>query len=405
MPSVFYKLGCRAVQKACWAGFHVMPWREPEVLSGVGALKDLPKHLSVQRLKKALIVTDEFLSKSEHFYQMTQSLREAGFKYAIYNKTVPNPTIDNIEEASSTYLEEKCDCIIAFGGGSSIDCAKGALLRIARPKYPLNKSHLLVKIKKNVPYLVAIPTTSGTGSEATLATVITDPKSEAKYAQSSFALVPKLAVLDPSITTGLPSALTASTGMDALTHAVEAYTNLNNFGDTEDAAIKAGKLIVANLLNCYNNPQNIELRDKMQKAAYWAGYAFTRAFVGYVHAIAHTLGGKYGVPHGVANAVILPYVLEAYGSKVEKRLGIFAKKIGAVDVKLDNHQASKEFIAYIRNMNRQMNIPEHILCIKEEDIPRLARTAIKEANPAYPCPVVYSARDLEKLYRKVAALN
>lgn len=405
MPSVLYKFGCRAVQKAFWVGLHVMPWRDPEILSGTGALNDLPKHLYSKNLKKALIVTDSFLSKTDHFCRMTQNMEKAGFSYTIYNKTVPNPTIQNIEEATSMFFKEKCDSIVAFGGGSSIDCAKGALLRIARPKYPLNKSHLLVKIKKNVPYLVAIPTTSGTGSEATLATVITDPQSEAKYAQSAMALIPKLAVLDPSVTAGLPSALTASTGMDALTHAVEAYTNKSNFGDTEEAAIKAGKLIVENLLNCYNDPNNLELRDRMQKAAYWAGYAFTRAFVGYVHAIAHTLGGKYGVPHGVANAVILPYVLDAYGKKAEKRLGTFAKKIGAVSDKLNNHQASREFIAYIRSMNKQMNIPEHLECIKEEDIPRLAKTASKEANPSYPCPAVYSAKDLEKLYRIVAGLN
>lgn len=401
MASLLYRFACRTFQKVLFVAVHFMPWREPQILHGAGRLRELPNHLKAHKIENVLLVTDAILEQTEFFQSIKKYLDDAGIKYSVYNQTIPNPTIANIDDATRIYKKNKCKGLVAFGGGSVIDCAKGVGIRIARPWTPISWMRGTLRVLRKIPYLVAIPTTSGTGSEATLAAVISNPKTQEKYPINDFVLIPRLAILDANITLDLPPQLTATTGMDALTHAIEAYIGNSNFNGSAEAAVIAGRLIIENIQTAYNDGHNIKARENLQKASYLAGYAFTRAYVGYVHAIAHSLGGMYHTPHGLANAVILPHVLKYYGADAEKRLGFFAKAIGAVPAEIDNHEASTLFIAQIRELNRSMGIPEFLDVIQTEDIPTLAKAARKEANPLYPVPKILNKNELEELYHIV----
>ena len=306
MASILYRFACRAFQKIFFVGVHFMPWREPQIVHGAGRLRELPNHLKAHNIGKVLLVTDTILEKTEHFQNIKKYLEEANIGYAIYNGTIPNPTIDNIKDATRIYKKNKCKGLVAFGGGSAIDCAKGVGIRIARPWTPISWMRGTLRVLHKIPYLVAIPTTAGTGSEATVAAVISNPQTHEKYPINDFVLIPRLAILDANITLDLPPHLTATTGMDALTHAIEAYIGYSNFNGSAEAAIIAGRLIIENIQNAYNDGHNIKARENLQKASYLAGFAFTRAYVGYVHAIAHSLGGMYHTPHGLAMRIPTP---------------------------------------------------------------------------------------------------
>lgn len=260
----------------------------------------------------------------------------------------------------------------------------------------------VLKVRHKIPLLVAIPTTAGTGSETTLAAVITDSETRHKYAISDFPLIPKYAVLDAKLTLGLPPFVTATTGMDALTHAIEAYLGRSTTKKTRQEALMAIKMIFENLETDNKDPTNEVARAKMLHASYLAGLAFTQSYVGYVHALAHALGGKYNIAHGLANAVILPYVLKNYGSKIHKKLwkmGVFAGLFGNKALK---QEAARAFIEKIEEMNKNMGIPK-TLDIQDQDIPQLAATAEAEANPLYPVPVIFDAKRLEKILMQVRA--
>ena len=252
-----------------------------------------------------------------------------------------------------------------------------------------------------MPLLLAIPTTAGTGSETTVAAVITDSETHHKYAINDFNLVPEYAVLDASLTINLPKFLTATTGMDALTHAVEAFIGGSTTPKTRRCALEATKMIFENLPECYHNNTNIIARQNMLKASYLAGMAFTRSYVGYVHAIAHSLGGKYGTAHGFANAVILPIMLREYGKKAEKKLAILARYSGVANIEDSNEVASKKFIERIDNLNTEMQIGHKFDFIKPEDIHELAKNADAEANPLYPVPKLLNKNELAEIYKKL----
>ncbi|MDD7398268.1 MAG: iron-containing alcohol dehydrogenase, partial [Firmicutes bacterium] len=244
-----------------------------------------------------------------------------------------------------------------------------------------------------------VPTTAGTGSETTLAAVISDPEKAEKYPINDPVLIPKYAVLDPQITVKLPPHITSTTGMDALTHAVEAYIGHSNTKETKEMAIKATKLIFDNLETAYKDGSNLEARNNMQHAAYYAGIAFTRAYVGYVHAVAHSLGAQYHIAHGLANAVILPYFLEAYGKTAYKPLAELADVVGITGS--SREEKAKKFIEAVKQMNKDMNIPEHFPEIKEEDIAIMSKHANAEGNPLYPVPKLMDRKELAEMYRKI----
>jgi len=248
--------------------------------------------------------------------------------------------------------------------------------------------------------LIAVPTTAGTGSETTVAAVITDDSTHQKFAINDFKLIPQYALLDANLTIGLGKFTTATTGMDALTHAVEAYIGRSTTKKTRKASLEAIELIFQNLEKTYNDGTNIEARKNMLKASYLAGVAFTRSYVGYVHAVAHSLGGKYNVPHGYANAIILP-ILKQYGTKIHKKLEKIAKYVGIAGQKDIARVAAQKFISWIEELNQKFEIPEHISELRERDIPELAKMADKEANPLYPVPVLFDKTELENVYQRL----
>lgn len=296
------------------------------------------------------------------------------------------------------YISGGCNAIIGFGGGSSMDCAKALGVRIARPNSSLAKMKGILKVHKRLPLLIAIPTTAGTGSETTLAAVITDAETRHKYAINDFPLIPRYAVLDPKVTVSLPPFLTAATGMDALTHAIEAYIGRSTTPGTRKDSLLAVKLIFENLDRAYTEGGDMEARRNMMKASFYAGCAFTKSYVGYVHAVAHSLGGEYNVPHGLANSILLPLVLETYGTAVHKKLARLAVETGIAAQDTPAEQAASDFIRAIHEMKKRFQIGDTIPAIREEDIPKLSHYADKEANPLYPVPVLMDAKELEQFY-------
>ena len=391
----FRKMYCRTFQTVFKIALPFLPYRKPKI---VGSVKTLPEILKKRKCENVLIITDAGIRKLGLTQRLEKVLAKNEIPYTIYDRTVANPTTENVAEAVELYRANNCRAIIGFGGGSSMDCAKATGARIAKPHQTLAKMKGILKVHKRLPLLIAIPTTAGTGSETTLAAVITDAQTRYKYAINDFPLIPRYAVLDPKVTLSLPPAITASTGMDALTHAVEAFIgNSTTYGTRKDALL-AVKLIFENLDIVYNDGSNLDARRNMLHASFYAGCAFTKSYVGYVHAVAHSLGGQYNVPHGYANAVILPMVLEAYGSAVYKKLDKLAVEAGIADPEDSYEEGAKKFIQAIKDMKLRFHIGNTIPEIREEDIPKLAHYADKEANPLYPVPVLMNARELENFY-------
>ncbi|MBE6774185.1 MAG: iron-containing alcohol dehydrogenase [Clostridia bacterium] len=396
------KAYCRIYQKAFFIAqcTPFFDWSEPYVIDGPGAIRKLPEFIKSKGLDNVLVVTDKGLMGIHLLDSLFEELDKAGVKYTVYDGTQPNPSIQNIEDARQLYLDNACQGVIAFGGGSPMDCAKAAAARVTNPKTPVKKMRGVLKVWHKLPPLFAVPTTAGTGSEVTLAAVVSDPETHEKNAINDPKLRPKYAVLDPELTIGLPPHITSTTGMDALTHAVEAYIGNSNVKSTIAYAEKATKMIFDNIETAYADGKNVEARDKMLWASYYAGMAFTRAYVGYVHAIAHNLGGFYGIPHGLANAVILPYVLEYYGASAHKKLARLAEIAGVKTDGTDKEKA-EAFIEAIKTLNKNMNIPDGFDMIKEEDIPTIVARALKEGNPLYPVPKIMDKADCEAVIRRL----
>lgn len=403
MNRKMYEAYCRTYQNVMKMATGVLDWSEPQLIKGAGAVTKLPKVIKELGYNNVLVVTDKGLMGLHLLDSMFEELKNNDIAYVVYDGVQPNPTIDNIEEARNLYLGNGCQAIIAFGGGSPMDCAKACGARIARPNTEIPKMRGVLKVIKKIPTLFAVPTTAGTGSEATLAAVVSNPKTHEKNAINDPVLRPKYAVLDPALTLGLPPHITSTTGMDALTHAVEAYIGNSNTADTEEKARMATKMIFANLETAYKDGKNVEARENMLLASYYAGVAFTRAYVGYVHAIAHNLGGMYGIPHGLANAVILPYVLDYYGESAYKRLAELADVAGLPCAGKSDEEKAKMFIAEIRRMNKDMNIPEKFDQIKESDISLIADRALMEGNPLYPVPKIMDKAECVSIIRQLMA--
>lgn len=399
--SVLYNAYCRTYQGIFRVVTKVLDWSAPQLIKGAGSVKSLAGKIKECGYDNVLVVTDKGLTGLHLPDGLFDALTENGIKYSLYDGTQPNPTFDNIEAARKIYVDNGCKAIVAFGGGSPMDCAKAAGARIAKPKTPISKLQGLLKVRTKIPTLFAVPTTAGTGSETTIAAVVTNPETHEKRAINDPSLRPSYAVLDPELTIGLPKHITSTTGMDALTHAVEAYIGRSNTKDTIEAAEKAVPMIFDNILAAYENGKDITARENMLEASYLAGVAFTRAYVGNVHAIAHNLGGIYGTPHGLANAVILPYVLDYYGSTAYKPLARLADLAG-FGKQVNGEKAKAElFIAKIREYNAKMQIPDKFDFIKEEDIPLIAKRALKEANPLYPVPRIMDMADCQTVIRKL----
>ncbi|MBE6589405.1 MAG: iron-containing alcohol dehydrogenase [Ruminococcaceae bacterium] len=398
----FKAIGCRVFQLSFRAALPMLPYREPRVLS---SCREIGAVLEKENSKRICIVTDAGIVKNGLVAPLEEAIRASGRDLVIYDRTQPNPTVENVEEALSLYLENGCDTIVAIGGGSAMDCAKGLGARVVYPKKALGRLKGVMRVFRPLPPLIAIPTTAGTGSETTLAAVITDSVTHYKYALMSFPLIPHYAVLDATLTYSLPPSLTATTGMDALTHAVEAYIGRSTTKKTRRLSEEAVRLVFENVENAYRDGTNHEARENMLRAAYRAGVAFSMSYVGYIHAIAHSLGGQYGVPHGFANAVIMPHVLEAYGKSACKKLHRLGVVAGVCSEEEPHEVGADRFIAAVRELNAKMNIPEKITGIKREDIPEMARHAAREANPLYPVPRLMTQRELALLYYRIGEIE
>lgn len=394
----------RTYQKTMKAAVNFLDWTPPELIKGAGSVKQLPKLIKDKGLTNVLVVTDKGLMGLGLLNSLFESLEAEGIRYSVFDSVQPNPTIYNVEDALKMYKENNCEGFIAFGGGSPMDCAKVAAARVVKPNQTPSDMRGVLKILKKLPPFFAVPTTAGTGSECTIAAVISNPDTHEKNSIMDPVLRPKYAILDPELTVGLPPHITSTTGMDALTHAVEAYIGHSNTKGTIAAAEKATKMIFENILKVYENGKDIQARENMLEASYLAGIAFTRAYVGYVHAIAHNLGGMYGTPHGLANAVVLPYVLDFYGETAYKPLAKLADIAGLETSGLSEEKKAKLFIEKIREFNRVLNIPEH-LEIFEKDVPVIAQRASREGNPLYPVPKIMDVDDLMKVIRKVGNLG
>jgi alcohol dehydrogenase class IV len=393
--NIFKKAFCRFVQFAFKLAIPFLPYKTPKILENS---IDIVPILKEKNVKCILFV----VSNSARKYGLTESLEEKlksnGIEFIVYDKVKQNPTITSIEEGVKLYNDNNCGALVAFGGGSQIDCAKAIGARIAYPNKTIPMLKGTLKVLKKLPTLIAIPTTAGSGSETTVAAVVTDDKTSHKYTLNNFTMIPEYAVLDPKLTYTLPKHLTATTGLDALTHAVEAYIGRSRTKSSKKDALEAAKLIFENILIAYNEPNNYNARKNMLRASFLAGCAFTKSYVGYIHAIAHTLGGQYDTPHGLANSVIMPIVLKEYGSSVTKKLAKLAMTVGLADINDSYDEASEKFIAGIVRLNEQMGIPKTFDFIKEEDIKMMVNFAFKEANPLYPVPKLFGKKELEKIY-------
>jgi len=390
-----YQIYCRTVQFFLRIAAYFLPWRYPEELKDYHQLALL---LKKKQINSVLLVTGKNVSRLGLYEPLLKALEIVDISVAVYNETVPDPTIDNVEAALQLYKSKNCSAIIAFGGGSPMDCAKIVGARVARPNKTVSQMRGVFKVLRKIPLFVAIPTTAGTGSETTIAAVITDSITHEKYAVSDLALIPHYTILDPKLTVGMPPHITAFTGMDALCHAVEAYIGRNNTQQTRKDALQAAKLIFENLYPAFCAGTHLTARINMQMAAYQAGRAFTRAYVGYVHAIGHALGARYGISHGFAMAVILPQILELYGKAAHKRLSEIAVFTGIGDKNESQEKNSAKFIETIRKLNASMGIPNKIDVLKEEDIPELSKIALKEANPLYPVPLIFDMHKMEQAF-------
>lgn len=389
------KLYCRTFQTGLKIALPLLPYRQPKTLKSV---QQVPQVLEKKRIYSVLMVTDGGIRKMGLTKELEDAVKDAGIHMVVYDRVVANPTTVNVKEALEMYYSHACQAIIGFGGGSSMDCAKAVGARVARPHTSLDQMKGILKVIKKLPLLIAVPTTAGTGSETTLAAIITDAETRHKYCINDFPLIPRYAVLDPKVTMSLPAFITATTGMDALTHAVEAYIGRSTTPGTRKSALMAVDLIFHNLDTAVFDGKNKKARQNMLRAAYYAGCAFTKSYVGYVHAVAHSLGGEYNVPHGLANAILLPFVLESYGEEIYPKLHKLANAAGLTGPAMSDEKGAKIFIQAIKDMKIRYGIGDTVPQIREEDIDKLSSYADKEANPLYPVPVLMDQEELKKFY-------
>ena len=394
--------GYRMLKPLQWPTSRVVPIVPPTALVGPGSSKRLCAMIGEFGYRRVLIVTDAMLVKLGLVGPLRDELEKHGVNVAVHDGITPDPTYPVLEAGLAAVRAHASDAILAVGGGSVIDAAK-VIDAMAVTGKPPQKLLGVLKIWKPMLPLFAVPTTSGTGSEVTVAAVVTDPVKHAKAAVIDPKLVPVATALDPLLMTGMPKGITAATGMDALTHAVEAYLNRWPHGDTKGHSIAATRMIFANLERACEHGEDVEVREAMALAAFYAGLAFTKAYVGYVHAFSHKLGGMYGVPHGLANAIVLPQVLDWLKDepRTRARLADLAVAIGAGTAAEPAADLADRFIERVRELERKVGIPERVAELREADIDEIARAALVEAHRDYPVPKNMTLPEAESLLRRL----
>ncbi|MGE5162173.1 MAG: iron-containing alcohol dehydrogenase [Betaproteobacteria bacterium] len=393
-------VGLPVVKRAAGVATRLLPIPQPTLLVGPGASARLGQAIGAFGHRKILVATDGLIAGLGLMKSCLDALQARGTAVLVYDEITPDAPIPQIERGIDLYRRKNCDAILAFGGGSVMDAAKTIGLAAANDKHPLK----LVGYFKGLhapPPLYAVPTTAGTGSEVTVAAVISDPAHERKLVIADTRIVPQMAALDPVLMAGLPPAVTAATGMDALTHAVEAYLGEWSTEFTDRMALSAVAMIFENLPRACERGDDLVAREQMALASTYAGMAFTRANVGNVHAIAHQLGGKYHTPHGLANAIMLPHVLRFSASATAGRLATLALRAGVGRPGDPREALARAFLEGVDTLSRTVGIPRTLEALRETDIPALARAACREADANYPVPRVMLQADCEALLRKV----
>ncbi len=370
---------------------------------GAGARKELPAVMERMGLKKALVCTDKGLLKVGTAQKVTEVLDEAGIAYEIYSEIKPNPTVTNVKQGIQAFADAKADCIIAIGGGSSMDTAKGIGIVTNNPEFSdiVSLEGVAPTKKKSVP-IIALPTTAGTGAEVTINYVIIDEERQAKMVCVDPNDIPAVAIVDPELMYSLPKGLTAATGMDALTHAIEGYITKGAWVMSDMYELQAIKMIAENLPLAVEEPTNPVGREGMALAQYIAAQAFSNVGLGLVHGMAHPMGSLHDVPHGVANALLLPTIMEFNMPKCIEKFGIIARTMGVDTTGMTAEQAAQAAVDAVKALSIRVGIPQTLgeLGIKEEDIPALAAQAITDVcTPGNPRDVTEA--EIVELYKKV----
>ncbi len=400
IPESARAAGLGALMRGAGLVTRFIPIPTPTLLVGPGSSGRLGQAIAGFGHSRILIVTDAMIVKLGLLKDLTDALAAGGAEYVVFDEITPDAPIPLVERGIAFYREHDCDAIVAFGGGSAMDAAKVIALAIANPK-PLRSLAGYLKGLRSPVKIYAVPTTAGTGSEVTVAAVVADPERASKLVVVDPRLVPSMAALDPNLMTGLPAPITAATGMDALTHAVEAFVGHWATSYTDGMALSAVGLIFENLPVAYRNGKDLHAREKMSLAATYAGIAFTRANVGYVHAIAHQFGGRYHTPHGLANAIVLPHVLRFSLPAIVPRLARLAvrARLGTEAEREDD--LAKRFVEAVEQLNRDLGIPTRLDALREADIPAIARGALHEAHTGYPVPRYMTQSQCEALLRRL----
>lgn len=400
----FRKPLLRALKTTLAYSYYLMPPQKSVLLEGPGSVKKLPALLRTNGIKKPLVVTDSLLIKLDLLQGLFAGFDAITMPYAVYSGVQPNPTVDNIEDAYAQYIKNGCDAVVGFGGGSSMDCAKVVAGRVAKPGLTADRMggyfKIMLPVPKRLPRIAAVPTTAGTGAETTSAAVVTDPATHVKYTVNDFLIHPHFIVLDPELTLGLPPFITAVTAMDALSHATEGYIGGAHCAYTDSYTEKAVSMIFGNIDRACNNGKDIEARNRMLLASYYAGIVLNRALTGYVHPFAHKIGGMYDLPHGRVIGAVLPLVFEYYGAKVHRRLARLADVINASQPGMSDPRKAAAFIEAIRGFNRAYGIGETIPELQEPDFAEIARSIHRECIP-YPVPTIMDDNDVFMLLRRL----
>jgi len=389
----------RSVQKGLYLVSFLIPWKFPKVIKTYDSPNELVSLLKKNEVKSILMVSDQSLVKLHLIDPFISLCEQHTITVVLYDKVVPNPTLDNVEEGYALALKHNVEWLVAIGGGSVMDAAKAIGVKMVR-KTPLKKLKGIFKVIKPIPPLVCIPTTAGTGSETTVASVLSDPLTKEKFAISDPALFPHTAILDPTLLQSLPPFILASTGMDALTHGIESYLNQNHTQQSKLDALESMDIVFKHLLKAYQE-QSLFDKEQMLWASFLAGRSFTRAYVGYVHGLAHQLGAFYHVPHGVANAMLLPHVLRTYGASIHPQLAsLYVRFIDSTSTLPLSLQA-QALIETIEGMNEKMNIPQTLESLNDDDLDMIVAHALQEVHPTYPVPRFMSADELKSILLKL----
>ncbi|HHF3120998.1 TPA: iron-containing alcohol dehydrogenase [Vibrio diabolicus] len=378
----------------------ILTMPRPTLFSGPGSMNELLESMTELGFKRVLLVTDEGLVQVGIVDKVLKAAAQLDLQLDVFSKVQPDPTYDQVESGLEAYHRFHCEGILALGGGSAMDCAKVIAAKVTN-KRPIKKLAGLLKVWRMPAPLFAIPTTAGTGSEVTIAAVVSDPSSHIKTPLMDPKLVPLMAALDANLMIGLPPKITADTGVDALTHAIEAYVSRNATQETRAYSVAAIKLIFKHLPRVVAQGDDVEARHKMAMASYYAGLAFTKASLGYVHAFAHTFGAKYGIPHGMANGLALLPVLRFSLSEIEPQL----RKLDALTAEGQSGEASAQhFLTHVESLFASIDIKQKSALIKREDADALVDLILKEAHWNYPVPKFMSREECTQLLLDISTV-